>query len=108
MAYSRAELQAKIEEIEDGKHTIENVVKLAGLYTVSDHLYPTDIPSYSTESRVETITESVLDRYGDTDFLTAIDGQRAEDILLIVDDLMTTLAVLNPKLYNAVMQKIKY
>ena len=45
--------------------------------------------------------------YGDSEFLREIEGRNKEDVLLIVDDLMDTLQVANPRVYNGVMRKLR-
>lgn len=46
-------------------------------------------------------------RYGDSEFLREIEGRDQEDVFHIMDDLMDTLQVANPRVYNGVMRKIR-
>ena len=42
--FTKAELIDAINELEEGKHSIQNCSKLAAIYTVLDHLYPPEEP----------------------------------------------------------------
>ena len=43
---------------------------------------------------------------GESDFLRKIEGKDAEEMWLLMDELMETLRVVNPRLYNGVMRKV--
>lgn len=47
------------------------------------------------------------DMYGDSDFLKAVFGKKASSAWTVMDELMDTLHVVNPKVYESVMRKIK-
>ena len=95
---SRRELESAIRECEAGSSNYQNCEKLATLYTIYDHLYA---------EPVNTVTEeSVIGDYGVSDFLMLVRGGKAEKVWSIIDELMTTLQVTNPRLYDGVMRKI--
>lgn len=102
--FSQAELIDGINELLDGKKSVQNCEKLAAIYTVLDHLYPEErIPQgYSGDDRG---AESIP-RYGESEFLGAISGKNPREMWLLMDELMETLAVINPRLYDGVMRKI--
>lgn len=106
--YTKDELLCGIYEIIQGKHTIQNCEKLAAIYTVMDHLYPTDtIEGVSKDSEPVVIAEQPhIGNYGDTDFLRAIKGKNPYDMWQLMDELMQTLLVINPRLYDSVMRKV--
>ena len=58
-------------------------------------------------SRIESVREVKIDRYGDSEFLEAITDKNPEDIWMVMDELMSTLQALNPRLYQATMDRIK-
>lgn len=62
-------------------------------------LYSYDAP---TMTSAETITYS-----SDTEFSTLINGRYSDDIWAVMDDLMSMLQALNPRLYKSVMRKIE-
>lgn len=43
---------------------------------------------------------------GDSDFLSAITGKKAEDVWMVMNELMDAIAVTNPRLYDATMRKL--
>ena len=83
-------------------------IKLAAYYTIMDNLYPEEdsqpiIQRYSFAS--EPVDKVTLD--SNSEFSRAIAGKNPGDIWVLMDDLMDALSVLNPRLYNSVMDKIK-
>lgn len=61
------------------------------------------MPLYSHDSHnAETINYN-----SGTEFAALIDGRNANDMWAIMDELMTMLQMLNPRLYNSVMRKIE-
>lgn len=110
--FTKAELIDAINELEEGKHSIQNCGKLAAIYTVLDHLYPEEPKQDYTLERgssgeSEEEKAEIISDYGDTEFLSAISGRNAESVWLLMDELMTTLMVVNPRLYDSVMRKIQ-
>lgn len=109
--FTKAELVDAINELTEGRHTIQNCEKLAAIYTVLDHLYPEDsakddfLVGYSGAAGTEE-AERNIPRYGDTEFLIAISGKDPREMWSLMDELMETLAVINPRLYDGVMRKI--
>lgn len=104
---TKVELLSAIEELLDGKHTVQNCERLAAVYTVLDHLYPEDTDvfrGYSNDSGPE--PQPIIGNYGNSDFLNAIAGKNAESVWLIVDELMDAVSVLNPNLYRSVLRRI--
>jgi hypothetical protein len=101
--FSKNELLDAIEELEMSPATFQNAEKLATFYTLYDHLYVRKEPV----SRIESINEVIIDDYGDSEFLRLIAGRKSEDVWKIIDELMEAVLVLQPKLYNAVIDKLK-
>lgn len=86
---------------------------LAAFYTIQDHLYPGDrIPkmSYSFAKPPDNVQPSGADgvgSYGNSDFLQAIQGKDPADVWKVMDELMDTLKMVNERIYNSVMRKIR-
>ena len=83
-------------------------IKLAAYYTILNNLHQTsDTPvsnggySYSSPPN----TENTVEYTSSTDFAKIINGKSASTMWAIVDELMSALMYLNPKLYNDAMIK---
>lgn len=81
-------------------------IKLAAYYTILDHITgetkeitPVDY-MYSGSDPESIIIDS------DSDFALRIAKKRQPDVWPVIDELMTTLHVINPRLYDAVMIKL--
>jgi hypothetical protein len=79
-------------------------MKLASYYTILDHMKEepnvSKIPTYSFAAPPEVHYES------DTEFGQRVASMDINDVLAVMDELMTTLSVINPRLYNGVMRKL--
>ncbi len=84
-------------------------LKLAAYYTIKDHLFEDqtkEVPSYSyatQSSDPKTITYS-----NDSEFAETIKGKDTNEVLSVIDELMNTLNIINPRLYEGVMAKLLY
>lgn len=86
----------------------QTCIKLAAYYTILNNLHQTsDTPvshsgySYSSPPN----TENTVEYTSSTDFAKIINGKSAMAMWEIVDELMSALMYLNPKLYNDAMRK---
>lgn len=79
-------------------------MKLASYYTILDHMKEepkvSEIPTYSFAAPPEVHYES------DTEFGRKVATMDINDVLAVMDELMTTLMVVNPRLYAGVMRKL--
>lgn len=94
------QLNGEIAVLEEEMPTHVIMQKLANLYTIRDHM------SIGQSNKSE--QEDVYTSYGDTDFLQAAKGKNLRSLMLKLDELMTTLAVINPRLYTSVIDEIKH
>lgn len=81
-------------------------IKLASYYTILDHSTDgskkEEQPTYSFANE----TENTITYQSGTEFADAIYGKPVEEVMAVVDELMSTLSVLNPPLYNSVMRRV--
>ena len=101
--FTRSEILDAIEELEASPATYQNAEKLATFYLIYDHLYVHTEPM----NRIESVKEVTIDRYGDSEFLKAISDKNAEDVWMVLDELMATLQALNQRLYQATIDRLK-
>ena len=76
----------------------QTCLKLAAYYIIEDHMKP-PAHSYATG---ETIRNE-----GESEFARAVSGKSTEEVIRVMDDLMETLQVIHPKLYDDVIRKLK-
>ena len=82
--------------------TSNTCIKLAAYYTILDHITRREVePTYSFDS------EAGIGYDSGTEFSDIIKGRDANEILAVMDDLMTTIQVLIPRLYRATLDRIK-
>ena len=95
---SQRELGSAIREFEDAPTSYENCAKLATFYTIFDHLY--------SEPETSKRVQEVVGIYGDSEFMRIIGDKDPEEVWGVMDELMDTLKIVNPRLYEGVVQKI--
>ena len=81
-------------------------IKLASFYTILDHMNQDepdrDFPQYSFAGE----GPNVIAYKSDTKFAEVIYGKDTEEVLEVMDELMTTLSVVNPPLYKSVIRRV--
>ena len=92
------ELLKAIKELEESNPTYEKCKKLVTFYTLYDFMYG--------EPKNEIREENVVGSYGKSEFLDTIKGKDPKLVWDVMDELMSTLAVLNPNLYQGVLIKL--
>ena len=93
-------IEDAINELTNGKHSIQNCERLAAIYVVLDHLYG-EKPLMNNDK-----TEPEVRLYGNSKFLEAIAGKPSKDAWLLMDELVEAVAVLNPRLMNNFFEKL--
>ena len=85
------EINTEIVKLESQPTSYATIERLSWLYTVRDHIAPVtgaDIPK------------------GDSEYYCACAGRSINEIMSIMDELMSTLMVIQPRLYEAVLAKL--
>lgn len=102
------EIEWAISELEQGESSFPVYAKLANLYTVRNQMMGRSAPQPQIAAYSEAAGPPVesLSRYGDSDFLQAVEGKDPAAAWRVVDELMDTLRVVNPRTYDSVMRKI--
>ena len=107
-------LQEAILECQGARNPTRDVcVMLAAFYTIQDHLYPDpqeearpERQSYSYAEPPEVQSEQVSYDSG-TEFSEAVKGMRTDKVMATMDELMTTLSVINRRLYDGVLRQLQ-
>lgn len=97
------DLQEAIAECQGVRNpTANTAIKLAAFLTIQRELYGTE-PTYSYEPPpAETPTYTSGTRFGEL-----VQNMPATRVYEVFDDLMTTLAAINPRLYNGVVRELE-
>lgn len=107
----RKEIDIEIARLEYGESSYPAYAKLANLYTIRDRMdrQERETPCEASYSAAPAIAESIpaVRDYGDSDFLRAVYRADQGAVWAIMDDLMDTLHVANPRVYASVMGKIR-
>ncbi len=101
--FTRSQLLDVIDELELSPNTYQNCEKLATFYTIYDHLYGEN-PSPQIR---EPLREVIIGSYGESDFLSAVEGKSPEAVFPILDELMQAVMIFQPRLYEATLQKLR-
>lgn len=83
------EVNAEIAKLEAMPLSYQTAERLSWLYIVRDHaIHP------------------VIECYGDSPCMKACAGKPVDQVMLVVDELMDTLHIIQPRLYDAVLNRL--
>lgn len=103
------EIRKEIARLEYEESSYPNYAKLADLYAIRREMRGVNefVGAYSSAAPPEPVAQYTVGEYGDSDFLLAVAGKDPAKAWAVVDELMDTLAMVNSKVYNSVMQKVQ-
>lgn len=108
------EIEYVIQELKTRESSYENYLLLAAFCVCRDEFMgasrqPSPIAAYSMAAEPVAVSRvsDTLGRYGDSDFLAAVDGKTPEDAWKVMGRLMTALQQANPRLYNAFLDQMR-
>jgi len=103
---TKQDLEEAIAECQGQRNPNANTcLKLAAFYTIRKELF-------GEEKEVEPLysysppPEDGIGRYGDSEFLEVVEGKPIEGVMLVMDELMESMQVLQPRIYDSVMRKV--
>lgn len=80
-------------------------MKLAAYYTILNNLYPANVAEKSMYSYAP--ASETVDYYSESEFAQLIDGKSAVAVWSLIDELMSTLQAIQPRLYDGVIRKLR-
>lgn len=109
------DLEQAIAECQGERNPNANTcIKLAAFLTIKKEMFGGDativdtgqvaIPEYSYADGPQ--VGKPIDYQSDTEFGQAVSGMEWQDILPLIDELMSTLKIMNRRLYDAVMRRL--
>lgn len=94
---TQRELEDAIWRLENAEDpTAQTCITLSAFYNVKDHMYPDSGASFDAEPTYSS----------DTEFGQTVQNKKITEILALMDELLETLKVLHPPLYESVMIKL--
>ena len=84
-------------------------IKLAAFYIILDHMYdtpPQHNSGYSFSAPPVSGNSKGIDYSGQSEFAGAIRGKDPNDVWPVIDELMSTVNIINPGLYSGVLRKL--
>lgn len=98
------QINGEIAVLEEQVPTHVIMQKLASLYIVRDHMGIASVENGAAP--VSVVQMDTMPKYGDSEFLQMIAGKPIVDIMAQMDEVMSTVQVLNPRLYDSVIRKL--
>lgn len=97
------EIESAIRELEEAPKNYTTCQKLATFYILRDYMSGENLGrGYSGDGG----SSEVIGMYGDSDFLRLVSGRNPAEVWSVIDELMETLRVVNPRLYDGVMRRV--
>ena len=101
------DLQEAIAECQGERNpTATTCIKLAAYFTIYDHLYPKAEAEPIPQNIIQPVSENEIPDYGDSDFYRTIRGRHPAEVWAVMNELMDTIQIINPKLYDGVMRQL--
>ncbi len=102
------EIEYWISRYEQEADKLDQCVTLSALYSIRDKLLGQSNPQPQIMAYSEAAPPvEPLARYGDSDFLAAVEGKEPSAAWAVMDELMETLQVVNRRAYDSVMRKLE-
>ena len=109
-----AEIRKEIARLEYEESDYKNYAKLADLYVIRKQMQEEErgdggryVGYYSGAPAPVTAQPATVGDYGDSEFLLAVAGKDPAKAWTVVDELMDTLSLVNRRVYDSVLRKIK-
>ena len=106
---TKHDLESAIAECQGERNPNANTcIKLAAFLTIQRELFGEEknaeqLPAYSFAPAPVLNT---IDIDSESEFARAVNGRDVDEILPIINELMDTIQIIQPRLYNAVMMKL--
>lgn len=104
---TKQDLEQAIAECQGQRNPNANTcLKLAAFYTIRKELFGEEKGGDNRLYSYAPPPEESAGRYGDSEFLEAVEGKPIEGLMLVMDELMDSMKILQPRIYYSVMRKV--
>ena len=110
------EIEQAIEECMREPVTGNKRSVLADLIIIQDYLFgapmqaqevPQPMPMQSYSAPPMEQVEKYIETNGDSEFLKAVDGRKADKVLKLIDELVEAVKILHPRMYTTFIDKVQ-
>lgn len=103
---TKRDLEAAIAECQGKRDPdAKTCMMLAAFYTIRREMYGEEKET-SSYSYAPAPNRNIIETDSDSEFARAVEGRDQGEIFPVIDELMETLRYIQPRLYNAVMDKL--
>lgn len=103
---TKKDLDAAIAECQGKRNPDANTcIKLAAFYTIKREMFG-NTERDESYSYAPAPNQNMVEIESDSEFARAVSGMSVNEFLPIIDELMSTLQIIQPRLYGAVMVKL--
>lgn len=101
---TKRDLEAAIAECQGKRNPdAKTCIMLAAFYTIRKEMFGEELLEYSYSPAPY---RNTIEIDSDSDFARAVNGREQDEVLPVINELMETLNVIQPRLYDAVMVKL--
>lgn len=103
------EIEWAISKLKGEESSKAGYILLAALYICRDHMLGIPEQQEQAAAYSEAAAPAIerLGRYGDSEFLQAVEGLDPESAWKLMDEHMDALQIINPRSYERVMRKLR-
>lgn len=102
---TKNDLEAAIAECQGKRNPdARTCIMLAAFLTIQREMFGEE--KHAEYSFAPAPAGSIIDYDGDSEFARAVDGKEQQAVLPVLDELLETLQIVQPRLYTAVMNKL--
>lgn len=107
---TRQDLDSAIAECQGKRNPDSSTcIKLAAFYTIRNEMFPQTVqpePPYSYSPAPDKTDDRYVVINSDSEFAQLVDGRRQDEVWPVIDELMTVIKTIHPRLYAAVLSKL--
>lgn len=105
---TKQDLDEAIAECQGQRNPNANTcIKLASFFIIRRELFKEDKEDEQFSQPMFSYSSGEnIGRYGNSEFLEAVEGKPIENVMLVMNELMDSMQVLQPRIYDSVMRKV--